>query len=778
MIPTRSLSRFAAALLLAATAAQAQCGFDWQPGPGAPGPLGGVSAILPLANGELIAGGTFLVADKSVANGIAQWNGTEWQPLGLGLTRSLPQLSAMVGDIARLPNGNIIAAGRFDNAGGQPANNVASWDGVSWSALGSGLAGEVRVLQPLPTGDLLAVRAAAVNAVQLWNGLAWSPLGTPPVGNVSALAVMPNGDVLAGGSFGALGPLHRWDGATWTPITTVGVAGSYVQDMVTLPSGNVLCVGSFNLTSGFADAALFDGTNFQPLTPPIPLISSLLLRSNGTVLALASPSATASQQVASWDGTTWTVLPDAPPATSRLEQDSNGELLAARNSASLSVQRFNGVQWQPLGAAVPPTIDSMATARDGSVYVGGTFTSFEGVAANNIVRWDGDAYTTLGLGADGEVKDIAAHPDGSVLVGGSFSSVGGAPAPGIARWDGQNWSTLGTPPAAFEARAIAIAPNDDVYALANGLWRFDGSSWTQVTLPGVNQIIEDLAVLPTGEVALSGIFVLVPGAPSFIGLLQIANGVAAPFPGSIAAGILNARDLLVAQNGDLVVTGNNTLRWNGSTWTQIAALVHLTELPNGDFIGASSQTPDPLVRASGTAITPLATVQGNIVHYAIAGDGDLLIGGPLQTINGRVSAGFARSEAQCPATASTFGAGCVGSAGPVTLQSDTRPWIGSDYRATAIGMPMQSLALQAFGNAATAVSLPLGAPGCQLLLAPILTTVAPTAQGEAALSLLLPNDPVLVGQSIRQQVLGIEFDQSGITQLTSSNALDLTIGAL
>ncbi|MFK7738998.1 MAG: hypothetical protein AB8H80_01650 [Planctomycetota bacterium] len=786
MIPTRSLPRLAAALLVSATIAKAQCGFDWQPGPAAPGPFGTTNVILPLANGEIVAGGNFVVADQSIANNIAQWNGTEWGPLGAGFAQSALLLTPVVNDLVQLPNGDIIAAGGFDSAGEQPANNVARWDGARWSRLGSGVVGEVRVLQPLANGDLLAARLATTNSVQLWNGSTWSTLGLPPIGSVAALAVLPNGDVLAGGDFGALTPLHRWNGATWSQITTVGVAGSVVRDMVTLPSGNVLCAGSFNLPSGIANAALFDGTNFQPLTPPIQGISSLLLRSNGTALALATAISGLQVPVASWNGTSWAQLADAPPRTRQLRESANGELLAVCSQPSNTVQRFDGVQWRPLGAPVPPTIKSMATANDGSVYIGGTFASFEGVAADNIVRWDGDAYSALGLGADGEVRDIAAAPDGSILVGGSFASVGGTPAQGIARWDGQNWTNVGAPPPVFDVYAVCQAPNGDVYVGAEvfspivGLWRFDGTSWTQIPLPGIVQNLQDLAVLPTGDVALSGAFVQVPGSTLLTGLLQLSNAAVTPFPGSVAAGIQISTGVQVARNGDLIVSGPSAQRWNGSTWTEIGRLVNLIELPNGDLVGSSQQTFEPIVRVSGTIITPLAAAQGNPSHFAVAGDGDLLVGGPTLTINNRVSVGLARAEARCPASTSTIGTGCVGSAGLVTLQSSSGPWIGSEYQATVTGLPAQSLALDALGSAAPVVPLPqpLGAPGCQLLLTPILTTVLPTAQGTAALSLKLPKDPILAGQSIRQQVLGIEFDQNGITQLTSSNALDLTIGAL
>src|SRR5262245_62897347 len=110
-----SLASFLAAAALA-TSLTAQCGLDWLPGPAANGPHGTVSAILVLPNGDLVAGGSFTVADSAFVNNVARWDGTTWHPLGGGI-------GGQVNALARLPNGHIVAGGSFATAGGQPANN-------------------------------------------------------------------------------------------------------------------------------------------------------------------------------------------------------------------------------------------------------------------------------------------------------------------------------------------------------------------------------------------------------------------------------------------------------------------------------------------------------------------------------------------------------------------------------------------------------------------------------------------------------------------------------
>ena len=52
------------------------------------------------------------------------------------------------------------------------------------------------------------------------------------------------------------------------------------------------------------------------------------------------------------------------------------------------------------------------------------------------------------------------------------------------------------------------------------------------------------------------------------------------------------------------------------------------------------------------------------------------------------------------------------------------------------------------------------------------------AGGVATTAWALPNSQSLVGVQLRLQVVGIELAAAGIDRITSTNALDLTIGAL
>ena len=128
----------------------------------------------------MYAGGDFLRAGGSVANSIAQWNGSSWSALGSGMNREVFALA--------VSGGMLYAGGTFTTAGGSPANSIAKWNGSSWSALGSGVSGP-----DLNYGNGSGVNALAVsggtlyagggftsaggspaNAIAKWNGSSWS----------------------------------------------------------------------------------------------------------------------------------------------------------------------------------------------------------------------------------------------------------------------------------------------------------------------------------------------------------------------------------------------------------------------------------------------------------------------------------------------------------------------------------------------------------------------------------------------------------------------------
>src|SRR5262249_50079227 len=144
---------------------------------------------------RLFVGGEFGSAGGISTNNIAAWDGSAWSSMGSGLSGSGSSVGA-VHAIAIYDDGAgpaLFAGGWFTDAGGSPASHVAKWDGSTWSPLGSGLAGaltDVRALVVFDdgTGPALYVGGSFTSAggapaedLARWDGSSWTAL--PPLTN-------------------------------------------------------------------------------------------------------------------------------------------------------------------------------------------------------------------------------------------------------------------------------------------------------------------------------------------------------------------------------------------------------------------------------------------------------------------------------------------------------------------------------------------------------------------------------------------------------------------
>jgi hypothetical protein len=99
-----------------------------------------------------MVGGDFINAGGSTASHIASWDGASWTKLGSGTDSSVLAL-AEHGDV-------LYAGGEFTHAGSVPAAYMAAWDGTSWSTVGLGMNGAEELADGVP--GRVTLRAAAV----------------------------------------------------------------------------------------------------------------------------------------------------------------------------------------------------------------------------------------------------------------------------------------------------------------------------------------------------------------------------------------------------------------------------------------------------------------------------------------------------------------------------------------------------------------------------------------------------------------------------------------
>jgi hypothetical protein len=183
----------------------------------------------------LYVGGYFTTAGGVPANKIAKWDGAQWSTLGSGMDGPIvPGVFALtVFDDGTGPA--LCVGGRFTVAGGTPANSIAKWDGMQWSSLSSGVdwpfGPHVGTLAVFDDGTGTALYAGGrfttaggtpANNIAKWNGMQWSSLGSgteePPDPAVGSLAVFHDGTgpaLYAGGPFGRAGGVQVNSIAKW-----------------------------------------------------------------------------------------------------------------------------------------------------------------------------------------------------------------------------------------------------------------------------------------------------------------------------------------------------------------------------------------------------------------------------------------------------------------------------------------------------------------------------------------------------------------------------------
>jgi trimeric autotransporter adhesin len=279
-------------------------------------------------DGAVYVGGLFQTSQSR----IARWQQGVWSDVGGGVNNHVHTLSVL--DMGSGPA--LFVGGTFTQVGGWlPAERIARWDGQNWSSMGNLAGGLVTVraiiafddgsgMALYAGGNFLTADGIAVNRVAKWNGLNWSALGTGLNSHVYALAYF-NGTLYAGGTFTNRGDeslpisrLAKWDGQAW--VEAHGGTGSNVLALWVFDdgSGPALYVGGQFTTAGPIAAnriAKWDGQAWSALGSGV---DNQVVRMNefddGTGNALyvggffTHAGGQPAERVAKWDGNTWSAL--------------------------------------------------------------------------------------------------------------------------------------------------------------------------------------------------------------------------------------------------------------------------------------------------------------------------------------------------------------------------------------------------------------------------------------------------------------------------------------
>jgi len=140
---------------------------------------------LEVYNSELYAGGGFSLAGSTPVNNIARWNGTSWSAVGIGVD-NIPKA-------LKVYNNELYAVGSFTQAGSVTANHIAKWDGTNWSVVGTGLDNDAYCLSVYNSelyvgGAFTLAGGNTCNEIAKWN----NPLGINELTSSFNVSVYPS----------------------------------------------------------------------------------------------------------------------------------------------------------------------------------------------------------------------------------------------------------------------------------------------------------------------------------------------------------------------------------------------------------------------------------------------------------------------------------------------------------------------------------------------------------------------------------------------------------
>jgi len=187
--------------------------------------------------GTTYAGGNFTSSGATPVSRIARWNETTdtWENMAGGMNGTVRALKEF--------NGSLYAGGSFTTAGGVATGGLARWTGSAWAQVGGNFLGQVHALEvhngSLIIGGQFPGLANSANIAR-YDGVNYSNLGTGGTNSVGVRSLKTNGDRLyAGGVFTSIGGVSAeniawWDGSAWHAAS--GGAGGVVWALGSLYS--------------------------------------------------------------------------------------------------------------------------------------------------------------------------------------------------------------------------------------------------------------------------------------------------------------------------------------------------------------------------------------------------------------------------------------------------------------------------------------------------------------------------------------------------------------
>ncbi|MEX1189532.1 MAG: hypothetical protein WED33_09760 [Bacteroidia bacterium] len=218
--------------------------------------------------GNLYAAGSFDTADVNIANNIAVYisgfAGYLWTDVDGGINGEIRKLFDF--------EGSLIAGGDFTSAGGIQARSIARLNNGQWEAMGAGLDGivyDIAVYQ----GNLYAfgdfdIIGSDTNGkdVAIWNGTSWDDIGLGTDGAVYA-ALSFDGKLYYGGEFNMVNNTEVKNIAEYTGQSINNIAGPNVTPIYDIIdwNGTLTCSGNIKYDTLVQGIIQFNGEQWSTL---------------------------------------------------------------------------------------------------------------------------------------------------------------------------------------------------------------------------------------------------------------------------------------------------------------------------------------------------------------------------------------------------------------------------------------------------------------------------------------------------------------------------------
>jgi uncharacterized delta-60 repeat protein len=384
-----------------------------------------------------------------------------------------------------------------------------------------------------------------------------------------------------------------------------------------------------------------------------------------------------------------------------------------------------------VGTGANSHIYSMAIQADGKIIIVGDFTNYNGTSINRVARLnlDGtiDGSFHVGNGADGQVKSIAIQPDGKIIIGGSFQSYNYMAASRVARLNENggldNTFSVGTGANSFilstsiQADGKIIIAGD--FSSYNGtpikrVARLNSNGTLDMTFAvgvGPSDWVLSTSILPNGKIMIGGFFNTYNGITvGRIARLHSDGSLDETF--SVGTGADNGIFSISVQSDGKIMVGGWIKTFNGTETGGIARLNSNGTLDGTFLIGNGAfgihataiQTDGKIVIAgsfimyNGTVVHRLARLNPNgmldmpflaapgtgtndvVSAIAIQADGKIIIGGDFTLYNGASVNRIVRlnTEGSIDATFSV-GSGANGRVQSIGLQPDGKIIIAGGF---------------------------------------------------------------------------------------------------